>query len=124
MRIFVPDKKIKQNIMTTLEFKNLQLEANQRRGLFTHWTLFFDEVSGHEAVRFSVDFVTEMDDDMVEIIPVALDKESERAIRMFFKNTENAHNVLTGFFLKTGITALERTKWWKWSVRERNAIKL
>ena len=108
--------------MTTLKFQNLQLEANTRRGQFTHWTLFFDEVSGHEAVRFSADFVTEMDEDMVDIIPVALDPNSANSIRMFFKNTENAHRILHGFFVKSGITALERTKWWKWSVRETNKI--
>lgn len=110
--------------MTTfLKFQNLQLESNTRRGQFTHWTLFFDEVSGHEAITFSVDFVVETNDDFTGFSPVALDEESERAIRMFFKNTENAHRILHGFFLKSGITQLERTHWFDWSVRKTEKIK-
>lgn len=110
--------------MTTfLKFQNLQLEASTRRGQFTHWVLFFDEVSGHEAVRFSADFVVEANENLTTIDPVALDEESARAIKMFFKNTENAHRILHGFFLKQGITQLERTSWSNWKVRKTEAIK-
>lgn len=105
--------------MTTfLEFKNLQLETYTRKGEFRNWMLMFDEVSGHEAVRFTVDFLEEYNWDTNKYEPVALDEESARAIKMFFKNTDNAASVLKGFFIKNGSVTLADTDWSAWKVRQ------
>lgn len=116
--IFVPNKKIKQNIMKTLEFKNLELDNYTRRGKFRNWVLFFDEVSGDEPVRFSVDFIEEWNWDKQIFEPVALDENSAATVKMFFKNTENANNVLFGFFLRVGVQSLIDTDWTAWKVRQ------
>lgn len=105
--------------MTTfLEFKNLDLDTLQRRGNFQNWVLFFDEVTGDEPVRFSVDFITEFNFDTQMLEPIALDEESGRAIRMFFKNTENAANVLNGFFIRESLAGLINVDWTAWKVRQ------
>jgi hypothetical protein len=111
--------------MTTfLEFKNLELDTHTVRGEFRNWVLCFDEVSGHEAIRFSVDFVVEGNDDLTSLRPVALDKESERAIRMFLANTEFAKQVLGGFFLRQKVNGLKSVDWSDWAVRKIEKINL
>ena len=102
--------------METLKFKNLQLENLTVRGEFRNWVLFFDEVSGKEAVTFSVDFVEEFNWDTKKFEPVALDANSAAAIKMFFKNTENAAKILAGFFVKQGLKF--EADWSAWKVRQ------
>ena len=109
--------------MTTfLKFKNLDLDTLQRRGNFQNWVLFFDEVSGDEPIRFSVDFITEFNFETQMLEPIALDPNSANAIRMFFKNTEKAEQVLKGFFTREGLAGLINVDWTKWSVRETNRV--
>lgn len=105
--------------MTTfLEFKNLELEAQTLGGQFRNWVLFFDEVSGNESVRFAADFVVEYNWETEQPEPVALDEHSARAIKMFFKNTENAAKVLHGFFVNQGLAKLDKADWSAWKVRQ------
>lgn len=120
--IFVPNKKIKQIIMKTLKFKNLELDHLTSRGQFRNWVLFFDEVSGDEPITFQVEFVTEFNFETRMAEPIALDPNSANAIRMFFTNTENAENVLQGFFLREGVAGLINTDWANWNVRETNKL--
>ena len=108
--------------MKTLKFKNLQLDQLTSRGQFKNWVLFFDEVSGDEPVTFQVDFVTEFNWETGKSEPIALDPNSANAIRMFFKNTENAANILRGFNLTQGKAGLLSVDWSKWHVRETNRV--
>ena len=109
--------------MTTfLNFKNLELDTHTVRGEFRNWVLSFEELSGKEWVTFTVNFVVEGNDDLTSLRPVALDSNSEAAIKMFFMNTGFATQVLAGFFIKQGVCG--NVDWADWAVRKTEKINL
>lgn len=104
--------------MATLEFKNLRLDRITKRGKFENHVLIFDEVSGEETITFAVDFVVELNFRKQMFEPVTLDPNSASAIKMFFKNTDFAPQVLAGFFKRQGSETFKLTDWSAWKVRE------